>query len=140
MHVYFIGLEKTNTPRVTVGSKVKVKNIDCNGIIMFIGKTAFGTSQNIYWYGIKLDEPNGNNNGTIDGRKYFECKDKHGIFVKKDEFEIIDPLSIITGVNVNSVNKDNQVMYVNLFFLFCLLLNNNRSVNYTIYTVCFFII
>ena len=32
----------------------------------------------------KIDNPSGKNNGTVGDNKYFECKDKHGIFVRKD--------------------------------------------------------
>ena len=34
------------------------------------------------FYGIKLDAPNGKNNGTVNGIKYFECADKYGVFVQ----------------------------------------------------------
>ena len=33
------------------------------------------------FYGIKLDEPQGKNNGSHDKVKYFECHDKFGVFV-----------------------------------------------------------
>lgn len=34
------------------------------------------------WCGVVLDEPYGKNNGTIQGRQYFECQDNHGVFVR----------------------------------------------------------
>ena len=34
------------------------------------------------WCGVILDEPVGKNNGTIQGRQYFECLDHFGVFVR----------------------------------------------------------
>ena len=56
---------------------------------MFIGHSSFMSNYDVIWYGIKLDKPYGDNNGNFYGRKFFQCKDKHGIFVKKDEFTVI---------------------------------------------------
>ena len=35
--------------------------------------------------GIELEKPAGKNNGSFKGKKYFECKEKHGIIAKIDE-------------------------------------------------------
>lgn len=37
------------------------------------------------WVGIELDAPTGKNDGTVQGIQYFECKPKHGIFVRSDK-------------------------------------------------------
>ena len=34
------------------------------------------------WCGIELDDPIGSHNGSYCGKTYFECEDKHGIFVR----------------------------------------------------------
>ena len=34
------------------------------------------------WCGIILDRPVGKNNGTVDGRFYFDCADRYGMFVR----------------------------------------------------------
>src|SRR5262245_7044062 len=34
------------------------------------------------WVGISLQSPRGKNNGTLNGKKYFETKTNHGCFVK----------------------------------------------------------
>ncbi|KZC11597.1 PREDICTED: tubulin-folding cofactor B [Dufourea novaeangliae] len=47
--------------------------------IMYAGKTEFKEG---WWIGVKYDEPRGKNDGTVNGKKYFECLPKYGGFVK----------------------------------------------------------
>lgn len=48
------------------------------GILRFQGSTDFANGD---WMGIELQLPQGRNNGTVNGRRYFEAKDNHGLFV-----------------------------------------------------------
>ena len=108
-------------PRVTVGSKVRVASKKSDGTIMFVGETSFINNENIIWYGIKLDKSNGNNNGTIAGRKYFECKNKYGTFARQNSFEIIDATPPIKDVDAKTVTKVNQI-YTYLYVTLCVTL------------------
>ncbi|KAF6729037.1 CAP-Gly domain-containing linker protein 4 [Oryzias melastigma] len=47
------------------------------GVIQFCGKTSFAPG---IWLGIELDKPNGKNDGSVGGVRYFSCPPKHGVF------------------------------------------------------------
>ncbi|VDN51510.1 unnamed protein product, partial [Dracunculus medinensis] len=49
------------------------------GKVAYYGTTEFAEG---IWVGVILDEPNGKNNGTVKGVKYFECTNNYGVFVK----------------------------------------------------------
>ena len=55
--------------RVMVGGK--------KGFVRYIGRTQFAKGM---WTGVELETPDGKNNGTIEGVKYFTCAPKHGLF------------------------------------------------------------
>lgn len=60
------------------GDRIFMRN-GLSGVIKYIGEVE---GQNEEWVGLELDKPEGKNNGSINGKKYFECKDKYGIFLK----------------------------------------------------------
>ncbi|XP_023021628.1 tubulin-binding cofactor B [Leptinotarsa decemlineata] len=81
--------EKKMAEDTKVGSrcKVTVQNAATRlGTVMYSG-TVDGLSG--YWIGVKYDEPLGKNDGSLKGKRYFECPEKYGAFVK--------PLNITCG-------------------------------------------
>ncbi|KAL8177481.1 UNVERIFIED_CONTAM: hypothetical protein K2H54_008221, partial [Gekko kuhli] len=60
----------------SIGDRVLVSKVQ-PGTLRFKGLTSFAKG---VWAGVELDKPEGRNNGTYDGIKYFDCKEKHGIF------------------------------------------------------------
>nr|XP_032607328.2 centrosome-associated protein 350 [Taeniopygia guttata] len=75
-----------------IGDRVLVKQSQ-PGTLMFKGQTHFGSG---HWAGVALDEAEGDNAGTYEEVKYFECAQHCGVFVRPDE------ISHLFGVNKNS--------------------------------------
>eukprot|EP01137_Pigoraptor_chileana_P022989 Opistho-2@88582 len=67
---------------VAVGARCEV-TVDASmgkrGTVRYVGKASFKPG---YWVGVQYDEPLGKNNGTVEGRKYFECPNNYGAFVR----------------------------------------------------------
>ncbi|KAI9468506.1 MAG: hypothetical protein EXX96DRAFT_107703 [Benjaminiella poitrasii] len=69
----------------SIGSRVLVNN-ELSGTIQYLGITSFQTGQ---WVGIELDEPLGKNSGVVQGKRYFECKTNHGVFVRPTNVKLL---------------------------------------------------
>uniref|UniRef100_A0A4W4GRZ4 Dynactin subunit 1 n=1 Tax=Electrophorus electricus TaxID=8005 RepID=A0A4W4GRZ4_ELEEL len=72
---------------VRVGSLVEVIGKGQCGTVAYIGATLFATGK---WVGVILDEPKGKNDGTVQGKSYFTCKENHGIFVRQSQIQVIE--------------------------------------------------
>ncbi|KAI8874715.1 hypothetical protein K501DRAFT_155953, partial [Backusella circina FSU 941] len=55
------------------------------GTIRFFGTTSFQTGK---WVGVELDDAAGKNSGVVQGKRYFECKPNHGVFVRPANVKI----------------------------------------------------
>jgi tubulin-folding cofactor B len=42
------------------------------------------------WIGVTLDEPTGKNDGSVKGKRYFECGNNCGVFVRPERCEAGD--------------------------------------------------
>ncbi|XP_070153044.1 CAP-Gly domain-containing linker protein 1 isoform X3 [Polyergus mexicanus] len=62
-----------------IGDRVIVSSMQGSktGILRYQGPTDFAGGE---WYGVELDEPLGKNDGSVNGKRYFECPPKHGLF------------------------------------------------------------
>lgn len=65
---------------LSVGSKVLVGTSGKKGKILFIGNTHFSSGE---WIGVRLDGPDGKNDGSVGDVRYFTCEPNHGTFVKR---------------------------------------------------------
>uniref|UniRef100_A0A1B6CFH8 Dynactin subunit 1 n=1 Tax=Clastoptera arizonana TaxID=38151 RepID=A0A1B6CFH8_9HEMI len=72
---------------VQLGSRIELKTDGVQGTVAYIGTTFFSTGK---WIGVILDDPVGKNNGTVQGKEYFQCKENHGKFVRLPNLFLID--------------------------------------------------
>ena len=70
------------------------------GCIAFVGDVAEipGVGP---WVGVVLDEPVGKNDGSVGGKRYFQCNPSCGVFVRAEKVEVgsFVPLSIDDGLD-----------------------------------------
>merc|ERR1719233_1061312 len=85
-------------PNVKVGQKVDVIGKDVVGTVAYIGATQFAAGK---WIGLVLDEPKGKNDGSVQGKTYFSCKENHGMFVRQTQIKVL-------GSNENSPARSSK--------------------------------
>ncbi|CAL4061348.1 unnamed protein product, partial [Meganyctiphanes norvegica] len=76
-------------PLMDLGSEIshiltKYKTL---GSVSFVGSTQFSSGK---WVGVVLDEKKGKNNGSVQGKSYFQCEDGYGIFVRQSQLIVLD--------------------------------------------------
>lgn len=69
--------KRENQHWLEVGHNVFYRNIV--GVIKYIGKVNFEEG---IWLGVELRAPKGRHDGTVNGRRYFSCRPRHGVMVR----------------------------------------------------------
>jgi len=57
--------------------------------VRYVGLTDFGSAGGV-WVGIEYDEPMGKNDGSVEGKRYFTCSPRFGVFVRPDKVRVGD--------------------------------------------------
>lgn len=76
---------------IAVGKRCRVGGDDARrGQVMYVGEVAEIPGGAGAWVGVRLDEPVGKNDGSINGTRYWveESALRHGVFVRPERVEI----------------------------------------------------
>ncbi|KAJ2906986.1 hypothetical protein GGI21_003969, partial [Coemansia aciculifera] len=73
------------------------------GIIRFSGSTEFATGR---WLGVELEGPYGKNDGSVNGKRYFECQPDYGVFVRSSQVKLLTSSAGSDCLNAPSVAAD----------------------------------
>lgn len=60
------------------------------GYLRFLGEAEFAKGE---WAGLELDERFGKNDGSVNGKRYFQCEPLHGVFAPLHKIERLTPES-----------------------------------------------
>ncbi|CAK4034695.1 Dynactin, 150 kDa isoform [Lecanosticta acicola] len=66
------------SPTLSPGQKIELNDLRV-GIVRYVGTTSFQTGE---WIGVELEQASGKNDGSVQGKRYFECPSGHGIFCR----------------------------------------------------------
>eukprot|EP01084_Bolivina_argentea_P166325 288779_1 len=84
----------------TIGDTVRLWSNKNTGIIKFVGQIDGKTGT---YYGIELDKPAGENNGSLNNKCYFNSNENHGLFLKRDTFKISKRNSNVLRITVGNI-------------------------------------
>lgn len=79
---------KEEAESVALASRCQMKEYGHRGTVSYIGQVPELAEG--YFLGITLDEPFGENDGSLLGKSYFLCNNKYGIFLRPDKVEVGD--------------------------------------------------
>ncbi|KAF9528935.1 CAP Gly-rich domain-containing protein [Crepidotus variabilis] len=83
--------ETATSEDIPAGARCEVESTEPGlkkrGTVRFFGQTKFGKGT---WVGVEYDEPFGKNDGSVQGERYFSCRQNYGVFVRPDKLKVGD--------------------------------------------------
>jgi hypothetical protein len=67
-----------------IGTRVEVNGVP--GTVKYCGATSFAMGK---WVGIALDTPSGKNDGSVQGKRYFDCEPNFGVFIRSTQVKLL---------------------------------------------------
>ena len=87
-------MDDSQMTAVQVGQPILLHQNGQIGIIKFAGPTSFAPGD---WVGVELETKDGKNDGSVQGRRYFDCEMGYGMFVRPSAVSIIDEGELSAG-------------------------------------------
>lgn len=79
-------MANTATPPPILSLSTRVQVAAGAGYIRFVGQTSFATGK---WVGVELDQAGGKNDGSVAGKRYFDCEAGKGVFVRPSQIRLL---------------------------------------------------
>lgn len=95
---------------IKINDRITLKN-NMSGIIRYIGSIEGREGE---WVGLELEESKGSNDGSVEGKRYFECQAKHGLFVKYNK--LAGGITKLKDKMTRTISESDLSVYENLEF------------------------
>lgn len=92
------------TMNFLVGDHVEVGGYAA--IVRFVGQTSFAPGD---WIGVELETPQGKNDGSVQGERYFNCPPQRGMFVRPSIPRLIERPTIAPALHRASITAPTPV-------------------------------
>eukprot|EP01084_Bolivina_argentea_P121734 215724_1 len=96
--------KNSSLPRISIEDRIYVKSKNEYGILLFVGIVEFDSEIH---YGIELEEPLGDNDGSVNDRYYFHGMEHYCVFCKANDI-IINKQNININNNIDEIKVDND--------------------------------
>ncbi|KAG7691536.1 hypothetical protein KL951_005373 [Ogataea haglerorum] len=85
--------------RVGQSCEVLSGNTSKSGVIKFVGKVDEIDNGKCIWVGVELELPLGKNDGSLKGKRFFDCEKNHGCFVKPSKIRLTQANLVLSSPN-----------------------------------------